>query len=144
MHHFREVLAFLRSLENSGDMLSSLSEANRNNQKLLFCHCCFYTFIAVGLYVNDSCDLYWRGKGLSQEPQQKATGTCFPGVVFFFWWFSDEVQHIVHQIRWNSYSRYKPLWLTWLPSRQGSNARRLGVGAESCFKLIVLVSLACH
>ena len=28
-----------------------------------------YTLNAVGLYVNDSCDLYWRGKGLSQEPQ---------------------------------------------------------------------------
>ena len=28
-----------------------------------------YTPTAVGLYVNDSCDLYGRGKGLSQEPQ---------------------------------------------------------------------------
>jgi hypothetical protein len=28
-----------------------------------------YTLTAVGLYVNDSCDLYGRGKGLSQEPQ---------------------------------------------------------------------------
>ena len=59
-------------------------------RNFFFCHCCFYTFIAVGLYVNDSCDLYCRGKGLSQEPQQKATGTCFPGVVLFLlmvvWW----------------------------------------------------------
>ena len=104
MHLFHEVPPILLSLENPGEMLSSLSEANRNNQKLLFCHCCFYTFIAVGLYVKDSCDLYWRGKGLSQEPQQKATGTCFPGVVFsllmVFWW-GPTVQHIVHLIRWN-------------------------------------------
>ena len=28
-----------------------------------------YTRIAVGLYVNDCRDLYWRGRGLSQEPQ---------------------------------------------------------------------------
>ena len=69
MHLFYKVPPILLSLENPGEKLSSLSEANRNNQKLLFCHCCFYTFIAVGLYVNDSCDLHWRGKGLSQEPQ---------------------------------------------------------------------------
>ena len=58
MHLFYKVPPILLSLENPGEKLSSLSEANRNNQKLLFCHCCFYTFIAVGLYVNDSCDLY--------------------------------------------------------------------------------------
>ena len=26
-------------------------------------------FILLMLYANDPCDLYWRGKGLSQEPQ---------------------------------------------------------------------------
>ena len=72
------------------------SEAVRNYQKLLF-------FAVASAF----------GKGLSQEPQQKATGTCFPGVAFFpFDGFSGEVKHVVHLIRWNLKSRYMPLWLT--------------------------------
>ena len=46
-----------------------------------------------------------------------------------------EVKHIVHLIRWNSYSRFMPLGLTWLPSRQGNNARPLGLVEPSPFNL---------
>ena len=45
----------------------------------------------------------------------------------FFSWLSGEVKHIVHLIRWNLNSCYMPSGLTWLPSRQGNNARPLGI-----------------
>ena len=45
---------------------------------------------------------------------------------FFFWWLSGEVKHVVHLIRWNSYSRYMPLWLTWKRACCGTIARPLG------------------
>ena len=54
-------------------------------------------------------------------------GTRLSGVVFFcFWWLSGEVKHVVHLIRRNLNSCFMPFGLTWLPSRQGNNARPLG------------------
>ena len=64
-------------------------------------------------------------------------GTWLAGVVFFFWWLSGEVKHVVHLIRWNSYSCFMPSWLTWLPSQQGNNARPLGFGTDSCFNFLL-------
>jgi len=40
---------------------------------------------------------------------------------------SGEVEHIVHLIHWNLHSCYMPSWLTWLLSKQGNNARPLGI-----------------
>ena len=58
---------------------------------------------------------------------------------------SGEVKHIVHLIRWNLKSRYMPSGLTWLPSRQGNNARPLGILGLSpclgnCFGCFTLVT----
>ena len=45
-------------------------------------------------------------------------GTCFPGVVFFFWWLSGEVKHIVHLIQWNLNSRLCPRgWPDYRPAK---------------------------
>ena len=63
--------------------------------------------------------------------QRNQAGTWLAGVVFSLL-VSGEVKHIVHLIRWNSYSCFMPSWLTWLPSQQGNNARPLGFGTESC------------
>ena len=64
---------------------------------------------------------------------------------FFFWWLSGEVKHIVHLIRWNLNSRLCHCGTTWPRSRQGNNARPQSIKELSLvFKLIVLVSLACH
>ena len=50
--------------------------------------------------------------------------TCFQVWPTFFWWFSSEVEHIVHPIRMNLNSRLMPTCgCDRLPSLRGSTAR---------------------
>ena len=71
---------------------------------------------------------------MTQEPGRHATCRC--GV--FSFWFSGEVKHIVHLIRWNLKAVYANWGKTWPRSRQGNNARPLGfLGTESCLTILL-------
>ena len=57
----------------------------------------------------------------------------------FFWWFSGEVKHFVHLIRWNLEGCYMPIGArTWPRSRcSGIIARHSRkLGTESCFNFL--------
>ena len=66
-------------------------------------------------------------------------GTCFPGVAFFFWWFSGEVEHFVHLIWWNLNSCLCHCGTTWQRSRRGVTHDFCCRWNWVLFKLIVLV-----
>ena len=71
---------------------------------------------------------------MTQEPGRHTTCRC--GV--FSFWFSGEVKHIVHLIRWNLKAVYANWGKTWPRSRQGNNARPLGfLGTESCLTILL-------
>ena len=105
---FHDVLLLRWSHSNLCELHSPQSEADPNHQKLLFC-CSF---------CHDS--------GITTCTRNQA-GTRLSGVVFFFWWLSGEVNHIVHLIRWNLKAVYANWGKTWPRSRQGNNARLLGI-----------------
>ena len=65
------------------------------------------------------CSFRFYSDRLIMTWHERLAGTRLSGVIFFFWWLSGEVKHIVHLIRWNLNSRYMPLWLTWTRARRG-------------------------
>ena len=108
--------AFFENSRGSGrprdpsDLHLSQREIVRNNQKLLFR--CSFNFWHI------TCTATWQGD---------QAGTRFQVWSFSFWWLSGEVKHIVHLIRWNLKAVYANWGKTWPRSRQGNNARLLGI-----------------
>ena len=68
--------------------------------------------------------------------------TCRCGILSF--WFSGEVKHIVHLIRWNLTAVFMPLWLTGTRACCGTIARPLGLGTESCYLTNCFGFFVCH
>ena len=59
---------------------------------------------------------------MTQEPGRRTTCRCGA----FSFWFSGEVKHIVHLIRWNLKAVYANWGKNWPRSQTGNNARLLG------------------
>ena len=99
-------------------MHSLLNEIVLNRQKLHF-YCCsnFCNVIA-------SChDIWIRQAHVFQ-------------VWYSSFWFSGEVKHIVHLIRWNLEAVLCHRGTTWHRACYGTIARTVGLGAESCFPVL--------
>ena len=85
------------------ELRSYLSEAGLNSQKLHF-------FAAASIF-----DVTFKQQHETVTRQVHALQVWFS----FFWCFFEEVKHIVHLIRWNSYSRLMPSGTTGPRSRRG-------------------------
>ena len=76
-------------------------------------------------------------------------GTRLSGVVFFFWWLSGEVKHIVHLIRWNLKAVLCQLGQDLNTGLEWHNARILGFRSWilvliNCFGFLVCHQLVPH